>query len=116
MELWIRSQNKIRLLKVNDLYLKDNYVYVKIDDDTYKGVCVGEYSSNERALEILDEISSKIKNHYIVEIKPLLSKKEIERIEFTLNYKYNENFIMQPPETTITPINSNVIYYEMPKE
>ena len=57
MELWIRSQEKTRLTKVN------NILAYKFDDDSYgiqiNGECfVGEYKSKERALEVLDEIQS----------------------------------------------------------
>ena len=55
MELWIRSQAKSRLIKVN------NILTYKFDDGNYgiqiNGECfVGEYKTKERALEVLDEI------------------------------------------------------------
>ena len=61
MELWIRSQNKILLCKVNSLF---------IEEDSYKrkgkyrimanNGWLGEYNTLERALEVLDEIQKYI--------------------------------------------------------
>lgn len=61
MELWIRSQDKTRLTKVNDLYVVgygndwaiDGYHTNSVDDFD-----LGIYSTKERALEVLDEIES----------------------------------------------------------
>ena len=55
MELWIRSQNKKRLIKANEIYL-DNIYY----DDGTVDILVNEFIFGryveERALEVLDEI------------------------------------------------------------
>ena len=59
MELWIRSQDKTKLVKV------DNIAYMDSSEDYEKEVhslwndckgILGTYKSKERALEILDEI------------------------------------------------------------
>lgn len=53
MELWIRSQNKGALIKVEMLGNTDGTIH------SYLGVnktVLGEYKSGERVLEILDEI------------------------------------------------------------
>ena len=56
MELWIRSQDKERLFKINGIYLeseKDKHYIMGFSDD----YCwVGHYKTKERALEVLDEI------------------------------------------------------------
>lgn len=59
MELLIRSQNKNRLVKVDDLY-SDNFsgdgwyrIYSMPNEEE-----LGKYLTKERALEILDEIQS----------------------------------------------------------
>ena len=56
MELWIRSQDKRILQKVNNIYLDANYEDKRIS--TYDGdnVELGTYKTKERALEVLDEI------------------------------------------------------------
>jgi hypothetical protein len=60
MELWIRSQNKECLIKLDD-YI--NYFYD--DEENEHGIgshmfTLGVYESKERALEVLDEIQNKI--------------------------------------------------------
>ncbi len=65
MELWIRSQDKTKLVKV------DNISSLDIADDYEKEVhslwndckgVLGIYKTKERALEVLDEIQSSMKN------------------------------------------------------
>lgn len=58
MNLWIRSQNKCSLTKVNNLYLNDSNDYLSINTDLgeYGIVELGEYKTKKRALEVLDEI------------------------------------------------------------
>lgn len=64
MELWIRSQDKDSLIKVEKIEL--NYDYLCCNDiqlihiETDKGR-VGSYSTEERALEVLDEIQNFIR-------------------------------------------------------
>lgn len=58
MNLWIRSQDKEKLIKENNIHYsailnKDH----NISDDRY---ILGTYKSKERALEILDEIQNYI--------------------------------------------------------
>ena len=63
MELWIRSQEKDILIKVDNLELDDER------NDIYTHNCInnmqmtytlGRYKTKERALEVLDEISLRI--------------------------------------------------------
>ena len=63
MELWIRSQDKNILQKVNKLYVttyaeENGYgIYdIKYDDLDDCDIPLGFYKTKERALEILDEI------------------------------------------------------------
>jgi hypothetical protein len=58
MDLWIRSQDKTNLIKVYDVYVAERS---KIRANFQKGYgCayteLGEYATEERALEVLDEI------------------------------------------------------------
>lgn len=57
MELWIRSQDKEVLLKVNELEIEANMI-IAFDNNKYQ--CLGTYETKERTLEILDEIQNKI--------------------------------------------------------
>lgn len=58
MKLWIRSQDKRILQKVDNVYLNANYDNRRIctnDSRDYESD-LGEYKTEERALEVLDEI------------------------------------------------------------
>ena len=54
MELWIRSQDKTQLIKVNNVYLDNEFVDIFYICEN--GISLGKYKTKERALEILDEI------------------------------------------------------------
>lgn len=65
MNLWIRSQNKKALIKVNELFIVKCYKDYMITDYpvdypndgvTDLGINLGTYKTKERALEVLDEI------------------------------------------------------------
>lgn len=57
MELWIRSQDKMKLVKVNYCYIMDQQDHFTIIGETIdSGPIVGIYKTKERALEVLDEI------------------------------------------------------------
>ena len=56
MELWIRSQDRKKLLKINEIHLglpSNNEVWVN-------NWIIGEYKTKERALEVLNEIEERI--------------------------------------------------------
>jgi len=59
MELWIRSQKGSTLKKVDQLYIEFKFTegiyFVRDNSDI-----LGEYETNKRALEVLDEIQGKI--------------------------------------------------------
>lgn len=70
MELWIRSQDKEDLVKVNSLWIMDNQIWMEVpfyENHKKLGLTVSghnhklaEYKTKERALEVLDEIQNKI--------------------------------------------------------
>lgn len=61
MELWIRSQDRHILEKINSIRIEKDE-YWKILGYIPNGVfLLGEYKTKERALEILDEIEAVIK-------------------------------------------------------
>ena len=55
MELWVRSQDKEKLLKVDEIHLGLGKEY-KLNVIWVNNWIVGEYKQKERALEVLDEI------------------------------------------------------------
>lgn len=99
MDLWIRSQDKSSLVKVDNLYVSvGNYICYYVEKgkevlNTYYRPSgeLGRYETHERALEILDEIQEFIED------------KEKSNIEITSD-----------------GINQSITYpkivYEMPKE
>ena len=123
MELWIRSQDKLTLTKVSNLSLQEIKHPVRHDTE-YWGIgtyydnlqMLGKYKTKERALEVLDEIQSKLKQQFIVKTDMLLSRKDIDNEEDRLTWKYDKEFIMQDSGYEIIPLNNNVLIYEMPKE
>ena len=59
MDLWIRSQNKKRLIKVDDVVVRDyNGYYYVLGYKNEQEIELGKYGfhSSTRALEIVDEI------------------------------------------------------------
>lgn len=61
MELWIRSQDKMKLVKVNFVYIRESDNHFTIYGETIdSGPIIGTYKTKERALEVLDEIQETI--------------------------------------------------------
>lgn len=60
MNLWIRSQDKRILQKVDNIFLDANYEDKRIS--TYDGdnIELGTYKTKERAIEVLDEIQDEL--------------------------------------------------------
>lgn len=105
MELWIRSQDREDLVKVNSLWIMDNQIWMEVpfyENHKKLGLTVSghnhklaEYKTKERALEVLDEIQSKL----------------------TPNFKINGSY--QEMDLTVKAYLLNTQYgviYEMPKE
>lgn len=74
MELWIRSQDKTRLIKVSNVqytYRKGD-LYSDVRGKHYIGTyydnleILGEYATKERTLEVLDEIQKTLKPQLII--------------------------------------------------
>ena len=71
MDLWIRSQDKMNLVKVNQININykntcqiiANYIpdFIGTEGEYYE--TLGTYRTKERALEILDEIQNILKNN-----------------------------------------------------
>lgn len=74
MDLWIRSQDRKRLLKCNFIGIRGNLIN-KIDSISFEGYDIvgyfddnigyetlGTYKTKERAIEVLDEIQAYLKS------------------------------------------------------
>lgn len=86
MELWIRTQSKQSLIKVNEISINEQYKgRYNIDSGDW---ILGRYEKYERALEILDEIESILMYEFLE--------------------KYSGNAVIK--------VESGIAIYEMPKE
>lgn len=63
MNLWIRSQDRTFLRKVNTIGIVEGRDFWSIDENLT--VSFGKYKTKERALEVLDEISDLLQNAYV---------------------------------------------------
>lgn len=64
MDLWIKTQDKKTLMKVNRIEVEENYIVCYEDNNDDLVIYMGEYNSEKRALEVLDEIQNYINNNY----------------------------------------------------
>ena len=106
MELWIRSQDREDLVKVNALWIMDNQIWMEVpfyDNHKKLGLTVtsnnhrlGVYKNKERALEVLDEIQDR-----------LISSTSIEKSRLCLKNGYDELKI---------PYEKSIKVYQMPLE
>ena len=61
MELWIRSQDRTALIKIDELNIGKSGSFWVIKDKNPKNI-LGSYDSFDRTLEVLDEIQNKMLN------------------------------------------------------
>lgn len=103
MELWIRSQNKKRLIKCEEIEVVNNWICVN------KEINVGSYLQNgeKRALEVLDEIQNLI--------KPIMLFQNCECDNNTLKAIKKIGACMVNNDARIEQINQTVLY-QMPEE
>lgn len=116
MELWIRSQDKELLILAEHLDIYNVSVDCELYSIEESGVDIGIYSTKKRALEVLDEIQSKMREQFIVKSNALMSLADVDKEESRLNWKYAKEFIMQDSGFQIEPINTGIIVYEMPEK
>lgn len=108
MELWIRSQDKRILQKIDNIYLDANYGNKRICNyvDDYKTE-LGTYKTKERALEVLDEIQNLLKPKYILDTSSIKPDGNFYEENGVIFQKYNAN-------TEIKELSTFV--YQMPKD
>lgn len=66
MDLWIRSQDRDRIIKVNNIEVVVDIkweIYGYTSDEQYY---LGQYETRERALEVLDEIQEELRGTNIL--------------------------------------------------
>ena len=104
MNLWVRSQDKRILQKVDNIFLDANYENKRIS--TYDGdnIELGTYKTKERAIEVLDEIQGLlqpiIKYEPIVqeEYNPAYTYKHFVKVDDNIEIKELSTFVYQMPE------------------
>ena len=116
MDLWIRSQDKTKLVKI------DNISYLDMSDDYEKKVhslfndckgILGVYKTKNRALEVLEEIQNILVGTIIIKSNVLLSPSDQEKLRE--KFKIDTLPIIEQPSYEIKPL-QNFIVYKMPEE
>ena len=103
MELWIRSQDRTFLRKVNTIGIVEGRDFWSIDENLT--VSFGKYKTKERALEVLDEIQNILKPKMIVNTYKVEQAKLCDRTQF-----------IQPMLDDIQVQNATTYVYEMPEK
>lgn len=64
MELWTRSKDKKKLILITNAYVVENSIYTRMFEDEY--VKIGDYNSEERCIEILDEMQKMLEPQMVL--------------------------------------------------
>lgn len=104
MNLWIRSQDRTFLRKVNTIGIVEGRDFWSIDENLT--VSFGKYKTKERALEVLDEIQNILKQKYILDTSSIKPDGDFYEENGVIFQKYNANaeikelstFVYQMPE------------------
>ena len=116
MNLWIRSQDKMALVKINstiELKYGDRKTiianYQPDFTDKYDGYydVLGTYKTKERALEVLDEIQNILKPKYILDTSSIKPVGDFYIENGMIFQKYNANAKTEELST---------FAYQMPKD
>lgn len=108
MELWIRSQDKTKLVKSNflSLFLSDANWYIYTNTNIGEPFSIGKYKTKERALEVLDEIQNILRPKIIINFE--------HKPKYLEDGKINE--VLIPREEIDYTKQLSTYVYEMPKE
>lgn len=129
MNLFVRSQDKQILGKVDNLEIK--YVTVEVPNSHYaylskykiisQGTIFGEYDTEQRCLEILDEIQNEIqtasRDYIIWQSNSIFALSESDILEMN-NQLQKSGIINVPKEVNaeFVPKGSQVVIYQMPEK
>ena len=100
MELWVRSQDEIHLLKCTDIAINEikingfseGYQIVNYFGDISKYEILGIYQTEERAVEILDEITDLLEQEELLQIM----KSSLNNLDEMAEPKYILKPVVQP--------------------
>lgn len=105
MELWIRSQDKKHLIKVNNIELNKTAIITREKDVVLLGIY-----SEKRTLKVLEEIQNIIKPKAILQAKSMLSREAMKQIQEDYDMT-----VLPSCVDAIQPISTPIVY-EMPEE
>ena len=118
MELWVRTADRRSLLKPTNICIGLNCSRWGVYDGNQ---VLGEYKTEERCLEIIDEIqklllSANPKEAFI--LADCRNQCEFPHLENIINFSRESKFIAYDGEdgTNFQIIQPSVLVYEMPKE
>ena len=114
MDLWIRNQDRNLLTNVKKIYISSNGAYsddLKLFFIKNEEYILGKYKTEERALEVLDEIQNIINAKTIIKFQCFVPEERIKQVKEAID-KYS---IIELPDYEIKQL-AGVIIYEMPKE
>lgn len=106
MELWIRSQDKYTLMKIEEIQICEN------SDRTWfmnAGIVLGKYKTKEKALEVLDEIQNLLQPRVIYH-EPKIDYDDM------IHSLANDFTIRGTQQVEMELKKAGQIVYEMPKE
>lgn len=117
MELWIRSQDGKVLEKIDDLFIQYSTQKKLHTICSHRNlVYLGGYKTEERALQVIDEIQNKMKQQFLLKPTTMMNQKDILGGKNYFEMINDANMIVTDNNFEIEPINSEVIVYQMPKE
>ena len=111
MELWVRNQAKNRFVRVSDIYCCASSI-------ESNGGLLGDYATEERCLEIIDEIQKlllRANGDYLIKLQDIDVNGEVETI-FGMEKLQNNRITQIADEPSVSVIQPCVLVYEMPKE
>ena len=114
MELWIKSQDKTILRKVDTVRIFEGEEFWWIGENFT--IDLGKYKTKERALEVLDEIQSKLKATFLMKPKHESFSKYVEDGKRYLEDLNDICVVTGDRCFDLEPINKDIYVYEMPKE
>lgn len=124
MELWIRSQDKDRLFRAENLYIDEFYQvvgYKTKEQKTISGMAIwhnekiiAKYDTRERCLEILDEIQ----NLLFAPRQIVFNERNVDKDEYDeLCRQLKTNGVAcVPSDSEIKYLDKDWVLYEMPEK
>jgi hypothetical protein len=96
--MWIRSQDKSRLIKVSGLRVVNGKDFICIKDDS--GHILGVYQTEKKALKVLDMITEMVSTNKVFQMPPLVNKIAVKAFRFGFDdmpkwFMNNKNWTME---------------------